>query len=155
MATANVGPSFQGCPFQAPDQKWQARFFCYVASLALAHSSAAPFLPLHDMVLAWFTREAVRRLQRASICGKVLPDNTGVCDSEGKLIWPGMNRECIQLLKIYRHSYVLAVASNSWELQSWCFPLFVRLNVCESEHTKDINYWLHKIQAELLGQKCF
>lgn len=120
MATANVGPSFQGCPFQAPDQKWQARFFCYVASLtlALAHSSAAPFLSLHDMVLASFTREAVRRLQRANICGKVLPDNTGVCDSEGKLIWSGMNREYKRLLEIYCHSYVLAVASNLRELQS-------------------------------------
>lgn len=145
MATANVGPSFQGCPFQAPDQKWQARFFCYVASLAFAHSSAAPFLSLHDMVLASFTREAVRRLQRASICGKVLPDNTGVCDSEGKLIWSGMNREYIQLLKIYCHSYVFAVASKLGELQSGCFPLFVRLKVSKFEHTKDINHLLHKI----------
>lgn len=90
MATANVGPSFQGCPFQAPDQKWQARFFCSVASLTLSlgHSSASPFLSLHDMVLALFAGEAVRRLQRASVCGKMLPDNTGACDSEGKLmVW--------------------------------------------------------------------
>lgn len=38
------------------------------------------------MGLALFTREAVRRLQRERLCGKMLPDNTGVCDSEGKLI---------------------------------------------------------------------
>lgn len=87
MATANVGPSFQSCPFQAPNQKWQARFFllCGV-SYSLVHSSASLFLLLHDIVLALFTREAVRRLQSTSICGKMLPDNTVVCDSQGKLI---------------------------------------------------------------------
>ena len=65
----------------------------YSLSRSLAHSSASPFLSLHDTVLALFTREAVRRLQRASVCGKMLPDNTGVCDSEGKLISPGTKRE--------------------------------------------------------------
>lgn len=96
MATANMGLSFLGCPFQAPDQKWQARFFllCGVScSLSLAHSSAAPFLSLHDMVLALLTRETVRRLHKASVCGKMLPDNPGACDSEGKLMWSGTKRE--------------------------------------------------------------
>lgn len=85
MATANVGPSFQSCPFQASYHKWQARFFL-LCGVSLGHSSASAFLVLHDIVLALFTREAVRRLQRANVCGKMLPDNTGVCDSEGKLI---------------------------------------------------------------------
>lgn len=99
MATANMGLSFLGCPFQAPDQKWQARFFCYMASLArsLAHSSASPFLFLHDMALALFTREAVRRLHKMSVCGKMLPDNQGVCGSEGKLRWPWIKRELAEI----------------------------------------------------------
>lgn len=100
MATANVGPSFQSCPFQAPDQKWQARFLCCVASLTLSlvHSSASLFLVLHDIALALFTREAVRRLQRASVCGKMLPDNTAVCDSEGKLILRAWDKLDTQLV---------------------------------------------------------
>lgn len=58
-------------------------------SLSLAHSSVSSFLSADDMALALFTREAVRRLQRVSVCGKMLPDNTGVCDSEGKQISSG------------------------------------------------------------------
>lgn len=64
-----------------------------LCGISLAHSSASPFLSLHDMVLALFTREAVRRLQSASVCGKMLLDNTGVCDSEGKLISSETKRE--------------------------------------------------------------
>lgn len=91
MATTNVGPSFQGCPFQAPDQKWQARFFCYVASLtlSLAHSSASAFLCLHDMVLV---HQGGCEKTAEGKCGKMLPDNTGACDSEGKLIWSGTKK---------------------------------------------------------------
>lgn len=111
MATANVGPSFQGCPFQAPDQKWQARFFCCVASLTLSLLPILlPLLSRHDTVLALFTGEAVRRLQRASVCGKMLPDNTGVCDSEGKLMWSGTKKKGnIQLVKKSHYSYIFVV----------------------------------------------
>lgn len=94
MATANVGPSFQSCRFQAPDQKWHARFICNVALYSLSRPFfCLSFLFLHDTVLALFTREAVRRQRRARFCGKMLPDNTGVCDSKSQLIPSGTKGE--------------------------------------------------------------
>lgn len=83
-------------------------FFCYVASLTLSlvHSSASPFLSEHDMVLALFTREAVRRLHKSGVCGNMLPDNPGACDREGKLIWSGTKRE---LVEIDCQGYVLVI----------------------------------------------
>lgn len=79
------GPQLSELSFSSAQLKVAGQVFllCGVSS-SLVHSSASPFLLLRDIVLALFTREAVRRLQ--SICGKMLPDNTVVCDSEGKLI---------------------------------------------------------------------
>lgn len=58
------------------------------------------------MVLALFTREAVRRLQKSGVCGKTLPDNPGACDHEGNLIWSGTKRE---LVEIDCQNYVLVI----------------------------------------------
>ncbi len=87
---SQCGPQLSGLSFSSARSKVAGQVFCYVASLthSLAHSSASPFPSLRDTVLALFTREAVRRLQRASVCGKMLPDNTGVCDSEqANVLW--------------------------------------------------------------------
>lgn len=89
------GPQLSELSFSSARWKVAGQVFCYVASLTLSFglSSASPFSPPSGHGPGLFTREAVRRLQRVSVCGKMLPDNTGACDSKGKLILSGTKRK--------------------------------------------------------------
>lgn len=78
------GPRPSELSFSSTLPNVAGQVFCCVASLPPVHSSVALFHVLHDIVLALFFGEAVRRLQRASVCGKMLPDNTAVCDRRGR-----------------------------------------------------------------------
>lgn len=85
------GPQLSGLSFSSARSKVAGQVFCYVASLtlSLAHSSASAFLCLHDMVLV---HQGGCEKTAEGKCGKMLPDNTGACDSEGKLIWSGTKK---------------------------------------------------------------
>lgn len=88
----------------ASDQKWQARFFLFFLFffyimwrlLLSLLSILRPLLFSPRVTWSLFAREGVRRLQRVSVCGKMLPDNQSsmwqwgqaytVWDKKGELV---------------------------------------------------------------------
>lgn len=139
------GPQLSELSFSSARSKVAGQVFCYVASLnslSHAHSSASPFLSLHDMVLALFTREAVRKLRSASVCGKMLPDNTGVCDSEGKRISSAWDKLGIydQFRAILHFFHSIAWLQKNYENCRFDGFLFA----LESLHEDTCDWYKHK-----------
>lgn len=77
MATANMGLSFRGCPFQAPDQKWQARFFLLCG---VSCSLSCPFFCRSFSLPAWHGPGLVHQ----GGCEKI---------AQGKGLWENVARQ--------------------------------------------------------------